>query len=70
MSFLFHKSKRNLLSEQRFLNLHDLAETAGGGADSGSGSGGQSPGTSSHDLLASLATPDTDGLTLDGILMA
>ena len=50
------------------LNLHDLAKTAGGGADGSGSGGGQGPGTTSHGLLASTAVPDTDGLALDGIL--
>jgi hypothetical protein len=50
------------------LNLNELTETAGSGADGGSSSGRQSPGTSSHGLLATAALPDTDSLALDGIL--
>ena len=37
--------------------------------DGGSSSGGDGPGTAGNDLCAGLALPDTDCLTLDGVLV-
>lgn len=39
-------------------------------SDGSSGSGGQSPSTTSHDLVACLALPDADVCALDGVLAA
>ena len=51
------------------LNLR-TAKSLDGGSDGEGSRGGDSPGTSSNDLSALLALPDTDAGSLHGVLTA
>jgi hypothetical protein len=53
-----------------YLLLGLLAETADGGADGVAVGGAKGVSTAGNGLLAGVATPDSDGLTLEGELSA
>ena len=52
------------------LRLAQLAQAADGGADGDGGSGGRDVSSTSDDLVATSASPDTDIGALDGVLTA
>lgn len=65
----FYKHGRIILGTKELLRLH-LAETPDGAANSGGGSRADGVGAAGQGLLAATAVPDTDSVTLHGILAA
>ena len=52
-----------------YLRIGDFTQTTNGRANSGSRGGAKGVGSTGVDFAAGLALPDTDGGTLDGVLL-